>query len=282
MFNHAPAFSSFSVSNIQEAKKFYNETLGLAVKEENLPGCPTYLKVMIGAGNFVMIYPKVDHVPATFTVLNFPVGNLESSVKEMKQKGLKFETSEDPLIAWFKDPSGNFLSIVQEDNAAMMDGFTVIKSFEASPEKVFKYFTQANLIEKWSYPHDMTLEVPLFEAKVGGHYRYEHTNQKGVFACTGYIKEFIPNQRLVQIDTVLDPTGRMIFDRLECVTEFKKSLDGTEVSVSQSGFPDEESLRDCEASWVQCLKNLERELLTSSFDGGKTQAPSVDREARLN
>ena len=121
------AFCSFSVKGIAEAKQFYGDTLGLDVEERS-----EGLALKIG-GESVFIYPKTDHTPATFTVLNLMVKDIGKTVNTLKQLGIRFEsydqggmtTDEDniawgkrdgrgPNIAWFKDPAGNFISIIEE------------------------------------------------------------------------------------------------------------------------------------------------------------------------
>ena len=125
MFKHSNAFSSFSVNDLQQAKKFYSETLGLEVK-----GGPMGLLELHTAGNSpIMIYPKPNHEPATFTVLNFPVDDVEKKADELIAAGIVFEQYEGeiktnekgisvspvgPKIAWFKDPAGNILSILEK------------------------------------------------------------------------------------------------------------------------------------------------------------------------
>lgn len=127
MFKDAKAFSSFSVDNLQNAKKFYGETLGLEVSEAY---GGRLLELHIGGGRNILIYPKDNHTPATFTILNFPVENLEQSVDDLTKRGVRFEiynegdiktdekgislSDEGPKIAWFKDPAGNVLSMLEE------------------------------------------------------------------------------------------------------------------------------------------------------------------------
>ncbi|TDE00768.1 VOC family protein [Jiangella asiatica] len=125
MFKDAKAFSGFSVNDIPRAKEFYGQTLGLDVSEEN-----DALMLNIAGGNPILVYPKDNHTPATFTILNFPVGDIEAAVDELTRRGVTFEryvgtpieTDEKgvfrgggPLIAWFTDPAGNVLSVIQED-----------------------------------------------------------------------------------------------------------------------------------------------------------------------
>ncbi len=116
------AFSSFSVNDMDKAKQFYGQTLGLEVAEskEGLELHP--------GNTSVFIYPKPNHEPASFTVLNFLVDDIDSAVDDLKQKGVTFEQYEGaiktdekgihrnggPTIAWFKDPAGNILSVVEK------------------------------------------------------------------------------------------------------------------------------------------------------------------------
>jgi predicted enzyme related to lactoylglutathione lyase len=124
MFKDTKAFFSFSVNDLLEAKKFYGQTLGLEVSET-----PEGLQLNIAGGGMVFIYPKPNHSPATFTVLNFPVDDIEATVDDLNNRGVRFESytgeiqtnekgihrgEEGPVIAWFKDPAGNILSVVQD------------------------------------------------------------------------------------------------------------------------------------------------------------------------
>jgi len=118
------AFSSFSVNDLQQAKRFYGQTLGLKVSES-----PQGLEMHPGETS-VFVYPKPNHQPASFTVLNFLVDDIEATVDELKQKGVSFEQykgeiktnekgihrGDGPTIAWFKDPAGNILSVLQTDH----------------------------------------------------------------------------------------------------------------------------------------------------------------------
>ena len=123
MLGESKAFSGFAVPDIEKAKKFYGETLGLKVSEDH-----GVLTLHLAGGNNVLIYPKPNHVPATFTVLNFPVDDVDRAVDELKKRGVRFEiydlpdlkTDEKgimrgngPTIAWFKDPAGNILSVLE-------------------------------------------------------------------------------------------------------------------------------------------------------------------------
>jgi predicted enzyme related to lactoylglutathione lyase len=126
MFRNTQAFSGFSVDDVQKARTFYGEKLGLEVS--GVPEMENLLELRIAGGAKVLIYPKPDHTPATFTILNFPVDDIEEAVDELTRRGVRFERYEGklktdakgifrgggPLIAWFKDPSGNILSVLQD------------------------------------------------------------------------------------------------------------------------------------------------------------------------
>ncbi|MBC7898510.1 MAG: VOC family protein [Saprospiraceae bacterium] len=126
MFRDAKAFSTFSVTDISKAKEFYGTTLGLDISEEE-----EGIGINITGGGSVFLYPKEDHTAATFTVLNFPVDNIDEAVDDLKNRGVSFESYEGemktdengifrgaekntgPNIAWFKDPAGNILSVIE-------------------------------------------------------------------------------------------------------------------------------------------------------------------------
>jgi catechol 2,3-dioxygenase-like lactoylglutathione lyase family enzyme len=127
MLRNSRAFSSFSVNDLQQAKRFYSDSLGLDVAEETEAGYPL-LSLRLEGGGRVLIYPKPNHSAASFTVLNFPVSDVEKTVDELTRKGVKFEQysghiktdakgisrAGDHAIAWFKDPAGNVLSVVKQ------------------------------------------------------------------------------------------------------------------------------------------------------------------------
>jgi predicted enzyme related to lactoylglutathione lyase len=126
MFKDTEAFSSFAVDDPGAAKKFYGETLGLDVSD--IPDMDGLLELNLAGGGKVMIYPKPDHTPATFTVLNFPVEDIDTAVDALADRGVDFEIYDEgeiktdskgiargggPQIAWFRDPAGNVLSVLQ-------------------------------------------------------------------------------------------------------------------------------------------------------------------------
>jgi catechol 2,3-dioxygenase-like lactoylglutathione lyase family enzyme len=125
MLADSPAFSGFSVNDAESARRFYEETLGLRVSDLEMEGL---MRLHLGSGAEVLVYAKADHVPATFTVLNFPVPDVEKAVDELSARGVRFEHYENPptdekgimraggpLIAWFTDPAGNVFSVLQQD-----------------------------------------------------------------------------------------------------------------------------------------------------------------------
>lgn len=127
IFKDSPAFSSFSVNDLDKAQEFYGSTLGLETTKT-----PEGLMLRIAGGAPIFIYPKPNHTPASFTILNFPVDDIDEAVDELKKRDIHFESFDEPMktdekgvfrgastgqgpnIAWFKDPAGNFLSVLEE------------------------------------------------------------------------------------------------------------------------------------------------------------------------
>ena len=123
MLQTSKAFSGFSVDDLPQAKAFYQDTLGLNVKDNPMG----LLELHIAGSHAILVYPKPNHVPATFTMLNFPVDDIEKAVDELSAKGVLFEqyadlttdekgisrSDEGPNLAWFKDPAGNILSVLE-------------------------------------------------------------------------------------------------------------------------------------------------------------------------
>ena len=125
MLADSPAYSGFSVDDLEAARRFYAETLGLRVSD--VPEMGGLMRLHLGSGADVLVYAKSDHTPATFTVLNFPVPDVEGAVEELGSRGVRFEHYDDPptdekgimraggpLIAWFTDPAGNVFSVIQQ------------------------------------------------------------------------------------------------------------------------------------------------------------------------
>lgn len=124
MLSDSKAFSGFSVPDTDAARAFYTDKLGLTVSEDH-----GILRIELGGGHHAIAYPKPDHQPASFTILNFPVPDIEAAVDELTARGVVFERYEGtpmetddkgifrkggPLIAWFTDPAGNVMSVVQD------------------------------------------------------------------------------------------------------------------------------------------------------------------------
>jgi catechol 2,3-dioxygenase-like lactoylglutathione lyase family enzyme len=128
MFKAKAAFSGISVDNLEKAKKFYSQTLGLKLDDEQMG-----LQFSLPAGGKLFVYPKENHEPATFTILNFVVADIDTAVDALTKQGVEFEiysgfpfkqdekgiargksVNQGPNIAWFKDPAGNILSVLEE------------------------------------------------------------------------------------------------------------------------------------------------------------------------
>lgn len=128
---NATAFSSYSIHDRDAARRFYAETLELDVSLADMPEMPEEfrpLELKLADGHIVMLYAKPDHEPATFTVLNFPVPDVEAAVDELVRRGVRFERyggdietdrkgihrAHGVTIAWFRDPAGNVLSVLEQ------------------------------------------------------------------------------------------------------------------------------------------------------------------------
>jgi catechol 2,3-dioxygenase-like lactoylglutathione lyase family enzyme len=123
VFENTKAFSGFSVDDLERARQFYEGTLGLSVTEEN-----GMLGLHIEGGGDILVYPKPDHTPATFTILNFPVADIDQAVDDLTGSGIEMVRYEGmnqdergimrddfgPPIAWFLDPAGNVLSVLED------------------------------------------------------------------------------------------------------------------------------------------------------------------------
>jgi len=122
MFANTKAFSGFAVDDIEKAREFYGDTLGIRTSEQY-----GLMTLHLAGDRDTLVYPKPDHTPATYTILNFPVDDIDAAVDALVARGVRFERydgadqdergifrGEGPYIAWFTDPAGNVLSVLQE------------------------------------------------------------------------------------------------------------------------------------------------------------------------
>ena len=132
MLAQSKAFSGFAVDDIEKAREFYGDTLGLEVEVTEVEGLdgPGLLNLKLAGDRATLVYPKPDFEPATYTILNFPVDDVEAAVDDLTERGVSFERYEGagqdekgisrgggPTIAWFKDPAGNVLAVLDEEGA---------------------------------------------------------------------------------------------------------------------------------------------------------------------
>jgi predicted enzyme related to lactoylglutathione lyase len=123
MLEQSNAFSGFAVDDVERAQKFYGDTLGISTSQAN-----GILTLHLAGGRDTIVYPKPDFVPATYTILNFPVADIDAAVDALAERGVSFERYDSfaqdergvhrnggPPIAWFKDPAGNILSVLQDE-----------------------------------------------------------------------------------------------------------------------------------------------------------------------
>ena len=122
MFANTKAFSGFAVGDLEKARQFYGETLGISTSEEY-----GLMTLHLAGGRDTLVYPKPDHTPASYTILNFPVDDIDQAVDDLTARGVQFERYDGagqdakginrgggPYIAWFKDPAGNILAVLQD------------------------------------------------------------------------------------------------------------------------------------------------------------------------
>ena len=126
MFANTKAYSGFAVDDVDKARRFYGDTLGVKTSVEH-----GLMTLHLAGDRATLVYPKPDHTPATYTILNFPVDDIDKAVDELTARGVRFEKyeggeqdekgimrglsrGEGPDIAWFRDPAGNILSVLQE------------------------------------------------------------------------------------------------------------------------------------------------------------------------
>ncbi|HTP27345.1 MAG TPA: SRPBCC domain-containing protein [Anaeromyxobacteraceae bacterium] len=226
MFANTKAFCSFAVPDLRAARAFYSETLGVRTSEED-----GLLTLYLAGGRAVLVYPKPDHQPATFTVLNFPVDDVERAVDELSRRGVRFERyaefSQDakgiargdgPPIAWFKDPAGNILSVLQVEAAEARRGVTgganepgetvrvtmptdrsvrIERVFGAPREQVWRALTDPELVARW-WGRGNRLVVERMEVERGGHWRFVEYAPDGVHGFEGRFREVSPPDRMVQ------------------------------------------------------------------------------------
>jgi len=122
MFANSKAYSGFAVDDLPKAREFYGDRLGIKTSEEH-----GLMTLHLAGDRDTLVYPKPDHAPASYTILNFPVDDIDEAVDELGARGVRLERyegsgqdekgifrEEGPYIAWFKDPAGNVLSVLQE------------------------------------------------------------------------------------------------------------------------------------------------------------------------
>lgn len=132
------------------------------------------------------------------------------------------------------------------------------KFFAFDRELVFDYFMDSNQVQKWAAPDGMTLELPLYEGRPGGHYIYEHTDSNGgKWTATGSFSEIVSNERVVSFDDeIRDPSGNAVMGNLETEINFIDRPGGCEVDLLVTGFSDKKAAENCEQGWAECLDKL--------------------------
>jgi uncharacterized protein YndB with AHSA1/START domain len=222
MLTNKKAFSSFAVPDLEAARRFYGETLGLHTSLRD-----GMLMLQLDGDQDVLVYPKPDHVPANFTILNFPVEDLESAVRGLSGRGVRFDRypgfQQDELgiargggpdIAWFRDPAGNILAVLEDVEArTSVDGETASSKlgvtrvgdrqirtervFDAPRERVWRAHTEPDQIARW-WGRGNRLVVERMEVERGGHWRFVEHGPDGVHGFEGRFREVEAPERVDQ------------------------------------------------------------------------------------
>ncbi len=226
MFANTRAFSGFAAPDIAAARTFYAGTLGIRTSEEN-----GLLTLHLAGDRPVTVYPKPDFQPASYTILNFPVEDIDRAVDELSRRGVRFERyagfAQDamgiargvgPPIAWFKDPAGNILSVLQLESAEARRGaggatsepgeparvttptdrtIRIERLFGAPREQVWRAFTDPERVARW-WGRGNLLVVERMEVERGGHWRFVEHGPDGVHGFEGRFGDVSPPERVVQ------------------------------------------------------------------------------------
>ncbi len=144
--------------------------------------------------------------------------------------------------------------------------FTHSRFFDIGARQLFTFWIRPELLEQWCAPHGMELEVPVFEARPNGRYQFIHRHGNETYDCTGYLKEYEPNQKLVMVDSVMNDKGELLHDKLEATVEFREHDGVTQVILTQTNFSDQSAADDCKQGWLDCFNQLEELIEGKVFD----------------
>ncbi len=135
---------------------------------------------------------------------------------------------------------------------------TINRFFTIPVHELYGYFVDPVLLERWCAPEGMNLKVPSFDARVGGKYRFEHSNGTGIFVGKGHFRKLIQNQLIQMVDDeLIDPKGKVFAKKIACDINFSGFGNGSGVVINMSGFPTAEFADECQVSWGQCLDKLQ-------------------------
>ncbi len=224
MLTNKKAFTSFAVPDLEAARQFYGETLGLQTSVQD-----GMLMLQLDGDHAVLVYPKPDHVAANYTILHFPVEDIERTVRALSERGVRFDRyagfqqdelgiarGDGPDIAWFKDPAGNILAVLEEaearttrseDDASASKKLKVTRAgdqeirmervFDAPRDRVWRAHTDPEQIAQW-WGRGNRLVVERMEVERGGHWRFVEHGPDGVHGFEGRFREVKAPERLAQ------------------------------------------------------------------------------------
>lgn len=143
------------------------------------------------------------------------------------------------------------------------------RSIPASREEVFRLWSEPKLLEKWAYPEEMRLKVPHFETNEGGTFRFEYYHGESITIYHGIFEEFVPHEKLVQLELMRGSNRHKIYPQLRTEINFHDETRGTLVSILQSGFSDRESVNKAAQSWFEMLDHLIELIARQRFRPGQ-------------
>lgn len=156
-----------------------------------------------------------------------------------------------------------------DQGGSMSRAITINRFFTIPVHELYGYFIDPVLLERWCAPEGMSLKISEFNARVGGHYCFKHSDGSGIFVAKGHFRKLIQNQLIQMVDDeILDPAGNLLGKKLACDVTFTAFGNGAGVMIRQSGFQNTVMAEQCELGWNQCfdkLQNLVKDSGTRQF-----------------
>lgn len=156
---------------------------------------------------------------------------------------------------------------------------TINRFFTIPVHELYGYFIDPVLIERWCAPEGMSLKVPAFDARVGGKYRYVHSNGRGSFVANGHFRKLVQNQLIQMVDDeIIDPTGKIVGKKITCDISFTGFGNGSGVAIRMSGFETAAMADECETGWSECFDKLQDLVKDSGLRQFHAETDSTGRQ----